>query len=138
MLAAAREGAEGRVIAVVQPHRYTRLRDLMDEFQTAFNDADMVYVAPVYAAGEQPIEGVDAAALAEGLSARGHRRRATIAGPDDWRASCAISRAGRHRSSAWARATSPNGRRALADGICDGKGERNERVATLPQGSRQG
>jgi UDP-N-acetylmuramate--alanine ligase len=48
------------VIAVVQPHRYTRLRDLMDDFQGAFNDADIVYVAPVYAAGEEPIEGVDA------------------------------------------------------------------------------
>ena len=49
VLSAAREGAEGRVIAVVQPHRYTRLRDLMDEFQGAFNDADIVLVAPVYA-----------------------------------------------------------------------------------------
>ena len=57
VLSAAREGAEGRVIAVVQPHRYTRLRDLMAEFQGAFNDADMVLVAPVYAAGEAPIEG---------------------------------------------------------------------------------
>ncbi|PZO87679.1 MAG: UDP-N-acetylmuramate--L-alanine ligase, partial [Sphingomonas sanxanigenens] len=63
VLAAAREGARGRVIAVVQPHRYSRLGNLMDEFQAAFNDADMVYVAPVYAAGEAPIEGVDAEAL---------------------------------------------------------------------------
>ena len=76
MLAAAREGAEGRVIAVVQPHRYTRLRDLMEEFQGAFNDADIVYVAPVYAAGEEPIEGVDAEALVEGLKQRGHRAAA--------------------------------------------------------------
>ena len=73
VLAAAREGAEGRVIAVVQPHRYTRLRDLMEEFQGAFNDADIVYVAPVYPAGEEPIEGVDSEALAEGLKQRGHR-----------------------------------------------------------------
>ena len=57
---------QGRVIAVVQPHRYTRLRDLMEEFQGAFNDADIVMVAPVYAAGEDPIEGVDAEALARG------------------------------------------------------------------------
>ena len=58
----------GRVIAVVQPHRFTRLRDLMEDFQNAFNDADIVYVAPVYPAGEQPIEGVDAYALADGLA----------------------------------------------------------------------
>ena len=73
VLSAATEGARGRIIAVVQPHRYTRLRDLMGEFQTAFNEADMVYVAPVYAAGEVPIEGVDAAALVSGLKQRGHR-----------------------------------------------------------------
>ena len=57
VLAAAREGAEGRVIAVMQPHRYSRLEALMEEFQNAFNDADMVFVTPVYAAGEEPIEG---------------------------------------------------------------------------------
>ena len=73
VLSAARESAQGRVIAVVQPHRYTRLQALMDDFQNAFNDADIVMVAPVYPAGEEPIEGVDAAALAEGLRAHGHR-----------------------------------------------------------------
>ncbi|MBN8831915.1 MAG: UDP-N-acetylmuramate--L-alanine ligase [Sphingomonadales bacterium] len=78
VLAAAREGAKGRVIAVVQPHRFTRLRDLMDEFQQAFNDADVVYVSPVYPAGEQPIEGVDADALVAGLKRRGHRAAQTI------------------------------------------------------------
>ncbi|MDB5698832.1 MAG: UDP-N-acetylmuramate--L-alanine ligase, partial [Alphaproteobacteria bacterium] len=83
VLAAAREGAEGRVIAVVQPHRYTRLRDLMSEFHGAFNDADIVYVAPVYAAGEEPIEGIDAEALVEGLKERGHRAAQTVDGPDD-------------------------------------------------------
>jgi UDP-N-acetylmuramate--alanine ligase len=83
VLAAAREGARGRVIAVVQPHRFTRLRDLMDEFQGAFNDADIVMVTPVYTAGEEPIEGVDAAALAEGLKQRGHRAVCTVDGPDD-------------------------------------------------------
>ncbi|QUT04459.1 UDP-N-acetylmuramate--L-alanine ligase [Sphingobium phenoxybenzoativorans] len=82
VLAAAREGAKGRVIAVVQPHRYTRLRDLMDEFQQAFNDADIVYAAPVYPAGEQPIEGVDSAALVAGLKGRGHRAASTIEGAD--------------------------------------------------------
>jgi len=82
VLAAAREGAKGRVVAVVQPHRFTRLHDLMDEFQQAFNDADVVYVAPVYAAGEQPIAGVDAEALVAGLKRRGHRAAQAIAGAD--------------------------------------------------------
>jgi UDP-N-acetylmuramate--alanine ligase len=83
VLAAAREGAEGRVIAVVQPHRYTRLRDLMDDFQSAFNDADVVFVAPVYPAGEEPIEGVDSDALAEGLRAHGHRMVRSVNDLDD-------------------------------------------------------
>ncbi len=82
VLSAAREGVRGRVIAVVQPHRFTRLRDLMDEFQQAFNDADQVFVTPVYPAGEQPIEGVDAAALVEGLKRRGHHSARIIASAD--------------------------------------------------------
>jgi UDP-N-acetylmuramate--alanine ligase len=57
----------------MQPHRYTRLQALMEEFQNAFNDADVVFVTPVYPAGEEPIEGVDAVALVEGLRAKGHR-----------------------------------------------------------------
>ena len=72
VLSAAREAASGRVIAVVQPHRYTRLASLMDEFQLAFNDADFVLVAPVYAAGEAPLDGVSHETLVEGLKARGH------------------------------------------------------------------
>ena len=83
VLSAAREGIKGRVIAVVQPHRFTRLRDLMDEFRTAFNDADVVYAAPVYAAGEQPIDGINSAALVAGLKARGHRAAQVISGADD-------------------------------------------------------
>jgi len=83
VLSAAREAARGRVIAVAQPHRYTRLRDLMDDFQGAFNDADLVYVAPVYPAGEDPIPGVDASALVGGLRGRGHRSAQTIEGPED-------------------------------------------------------
>jgi UDP-N-acetylmuramate--alanine ligase len=82
VLAAAREGAKGRVVAVVQPHRFTRLRDLMDEFQQAFNDADVVYVSPVYTAGEQPIEGIDADALVAGLKRRGHRAAQTAVDAD--------------------------------------------------------
>jgi len=83
VLSAAREGAEGRVIAVVQPHRYTRLQSLMEEFQSAFNDADAVFVAPVYAAGEEPIEGVDAQALVDGLRAHGHRMVRAVTDLDD-------------------------------------------------------
>ena len=83
VLSAAREGVANRVIAVVQPHRYTRLGNLMEDFQQAFNDADMVYVTPVYAAGEQPIEGVDAEALVEGLKRRGHRSASTVGSAEE-------------------------------------------------------
>lgn len=78
VLSAAREGVQGRVIAVVQPHRFTRLRDHMEEFQQAFNDADMVFVTPVFVAGEEPIEGINSEALAEGLRKRGHRVAETV------------------------------------------------------------
>ena len=87
VLSAARESAEGRVIAVVQPHRYTRLQALMDDFQNAFNDADVVMVAPVYPAGEEPIEGVDSAALADGLRAHGHRMVKLVDSPKELAAS---------------------------------------------------
>ena len=73
VLKAARQVAEGRVIAVVQPHRFTRLQSLMEEFSTCFSDADAVFVADVYAAGETPIEGVDKDALVEGIRRFGHR-----------------------------------------------------------------
>ncbi|MGF1475020.1 MAG: UDP-N-acetylmuramate--L-alanine ligase [Geminicoccaceae bacterium] len=73
VLATARAAYRGSVIAVVQPHRYSRLADLFKEFCTAFNDADTVYVAPVYAAGESPIEGADHKALVQGLIDHGHR-----------------------------------------------------------------
>lgn len=78
VLAAAREGVQGRIFAVMQPHRFTRLNELMDEFQQAFNDADSVFITPVFAAGEEPIDGVDAHALAAGLRQRGHREASTI------------------------------------------------------------
>jgi UDP-N-acetylmuramate--alanine ligase len=67
---------------VVQPHRYTRLSALFDEFCTAFNDADCVLVAPVYAAGEAPIEGVDRDALIEGARRHGHRDVRPLDGPE--------------------------------------------------------
>ncbi len=89
VLSAAREGVQNRVIAVVQPHRFTRLRDHMEDFQAAFNDADMVYAAPIYPAGEAPIDGVDSAALVEGIKARGHRSAQAIAGPDELAAALA-------------------------------------------------
>jgi UDP-N-acetylmuramate--alanine ligase len=72
-LKAARSSFDGRVTAVVQPHRYSRLESLFEEFCTCFNDADCVLVAPVYAAGEDPIEGFDSIALAAGLKDHGHR-----------------------------------------------------------------
>ncbi len=81
VLSAAREavtGTDGRVIAVAQPHRYSRLNDLMDDFQTCFNEADMVFVTPVYEAGEAPIPDVDSAALVAGMKSRGHRSAQTI------------------------------------------------------------
>ncbi|HKK37121.1 MAG TPA: UDP-N-acetylmuramate--L-alanine ligase [Paracoccaceae bacterium] len=75
VLAAARQaaGPEGRVLAVHQPHRPSRLASLFEEFCLCFNDADMVAIAEVYAAGEDPIEGADRDALVEGLRRHGHR-----------------------------------------------------------------
>jgi UDP-N-acetylmuramate--alanine ligase len=73
VLKAARQATEGKVIAVVQPHRYTRLANLFEEFCACFNDADHVVVAEVYAAGEEPIESADRDALVGGMRARGHR-----------------------------------------------------------------
>ncbi len=89
VLSAAREAAANRVIAVAQPHRFTRLRDLMEDFQSCFNDADIVYAVPVYPAGEDPIDGVDSTALVSGLQARGHRSATTISGPDNLAATLA-------------------------------------------------
>jgi UDP-N-acetylmuramate--alanine ligase len=73
VLKAARDSYNGRVIAVVQPHRYTRLQSLFEEFCTCFNDADAVVVAEVYSAGEAPIDGVDRDHFVAGLRAHGHR-----------------------------------------------------------------
>ncbi len=73
VLKAAREVTDKKVIAIVQPHRFTRLRDLFDQFCTCMNDADIVAIADVYSAGEAPIDGVDSGALAEGVRNHGHR-----------------------------------------------------------------
>ena len=73
VLDAARNSTPGRVIAVFQPHRYSRVLSLFDDFCTCFNDADIVFVTDVYPAGESPIEGVDREALVAGLRDHGHR-----------------------------------------------------------------
>ncbi len=80
VLKAARESTEGRVIAVHQPHRFSRLADLFEEFCSCFNDADMAVIAPVFAAGEAPIEGVDHVTLAAGLVTHGHKDATVIDG----------------------------------------------------------
>jgi UDP-N-acetylmuramate--alanine ligase len=80
VLKAARESTKGQVIAVVQPHRYTRLQSLFEPFSTCFNDADAVIVAEVYAAGEAPIEGVDRDHLVTAVRARGHRQVVPLPG----------------------------------------------------------
>ena len=82
VLKAAREVAKGQVIAVVQPHRYTRLKTLFEPFSTCFNDADAVIVANVYPAGEAPIEGADRDHLVQALRARGHRQVIPLDGPE--------------------------------------------------------
>lgn len=76
------EGKGGRVVAVMQPHRYTRLQSLFEEFCQAFNDADAVIIADVYAAGEAPIPGISRDGLVGGLRARGHRNVIPLEGPD--------------------------------------------------------
>lgn len=73
VLKAARASAQGQVIAVVEPHRYTRVHHLLREFCSCFGDADAVIVTPLYSAGEAPIEGIDHRALAAGIRAAGHR-----------------------------------------------------------------
>ncbi len=83
VLKAARQASSGRVIAVHQPHRYTRLRDLFTQFCACFNDADVVAITDVYAAGEAPIEGVSRDTLVGGLIAHGHRRALALCGEED-------------------------------------------------------
>ncbi|WP_118135746.1 UDP-N-acetylmuramate--L-alanine ligase [Oceanicella sp. SM1341] len=83
VLKAARQATTGRVIAVHQPHRYSRLHDLMEDFCTCFNDADVVAITDVYAAGETPIEGASRDALVAGLKSHGHRRALAITGEPD-------------------------------------------------------
>ncbi|MBV9827260.1 MAG: UDP-N-acetylmuramate--L-alanine ligase [Alphaproteobacteria bacterium] len=82
VLKAARLITSGRVVAVMQPHRYSRLSDLFEEFCTCFNDADVVLVADVYAAGETPLKGISRDSLVAGLTAHGHRSAQALLGPE--------------------------------------------------------
>ncbi len=82
VLKAARQAGANNVVAVVQPHRYSRLASLFAEFCTCMNDAGTVIVADTYAAGEAPIEGANRDALVEGLRARGHRSVVPLPGPE--------------------------------------------------------
>ena len=82
VLRAARASTKGSVIAIVQPHRYTRLQSLFEQFATCFNDADSVIVADVYPAGEKPIEGVDKQHLVSAIKAHGHRNAFALDGPE--------------------------------------------------------
>jgi UDP-N-acetylmuramate--alanine ligase len=83
VLKAARQSTSGRVIAVHQPHRYSRLHSLFEDFCTCFNDADVVGIAEVFAAGEDPIEGASRASLVAGLIAHGHRHAREVMSEDD-------------------------------------------------------
>ena len=78
VLSAARAGAVGRVIAVVEPHRYSRVRDLFQDFCNCLVDADHVFVIPLYSAGEQPIDGISSQSLVSGIQASGHRSVASV------------------------------------------------------------
>ena len=82
VLKAARESTKGKVIAVMQPHRYTRLKTLFDQFCACFSDADAVIIAPVYSAGEAPIPGADRDSLVQGLLARGQKQVIPLDGPE--------------------------------------------------------
>jgi len=83
VLKAARQSSEGRVIAVHQPHRYSRLSTLFEDFCTCFNDADVVGIAEVYAAGEDPIPGASRDDLVAGLIRHGHRHARAVTSEDD-------------------------------------------------------
>ena len=122
VLKAARNAYDGNIIAVVQPHRYSRLADLFEDFCTCFNDATVVIVADVYSAGETPIDGVDRDALVGGLRDRGHRRVEALGAPADLAAMVADIAApgdvviclGAGTSTAWANALPDELARALA------------------------
>ncbi|ASP63223.1 UDP-N-acetylmuramate--L-alanine ligase [Sinorhizobium meliloti] len=82
VLRAAREACQGRIVAVHQPHRYSRLSSLFEDFTSCFNDADTILLAPVYAAGEEAIEGVSSEALVDRIKAAGHRDARHVPGQE--------------------------------------------------------
>jgi len=82
-LKAARQAYSGPIVAIVQPHRYTRLRDTFEQFCTCLNDADTAIVAPVYPAGEQPIEGITHHTYADAIRAHGHKNVLTVENPEE-------------------------------------------------------
>ena len=104
VLKAARQASDGRVIAVHQPHRYTRLHSLFEDFCTCFNEADVVAIAEVFAAGEDPIEGASRDDLVAGLIRHGHRHASALLNEDDLETFGAHPRAiGRYRRLPWRR-----------------------------------
>ena len=129
VLKAARQACKGKVIAVMQPHRYTRLRDLFEEFSRCFNQADKVVIADVYSAGEAPLPGIDRAHFVEAIRARGHRNVKSLVKPEDLPALIAdIAEAGDYviclgagNITAWAHAL-PGQLKALADARVGGRG----------------
>jgi UDP-N-acetylmuramate--alanine ligase len=82
-LKAARQAYSGPIVAIVQPHRYTRLRDTFEQFCTCLNDADTAIIAPIYPAGEQPIEGITHMTYADAIRAHGHKSVLTIDSPEE-------------------------------------------------------
>ena len=82
-MSAAKQASRGKVIAVHQPHRYTRLDDLFEDFCNSFNDADVVGITDVYSAGEEPIKNRNRDSLVSGLKARGHRNAFAITDEED-------------------------------------------------------
>ncbi|MBO0732907.1 MAG: UDP-N-acetylmuramate--L-alanine ligase [Methylocapsa sp.] len=124
VLRAARASAKGRVIAIVQPHRYTRLHSLFDGFVCAFDDADVVIVADVYPAGEAPIEGASRDSLVIGLKAHGHTHVLPLKSPEDLPALiCSLAKQGDYivflgagNITQWAHALPGQ---LAADAVCD-------------------
>ena len=121
VLKAARGATSGKVIAIVQPHRYSRLASLFDAFATCFNDADSVLVADVYPAGEAPIEGADKAHLAAAIAAHGHRHAFALPSPETIAPRVReLARARRHRRL-------PRGGHGDAMGLCAARRARRAR-----------
>ncbi|MDA0656894.1 MAG: UDP-N-acetylmuramate--L-alanine ligase [Proteobacteria bacterium] len=82
VLKAARSATQGKVVAVMQPHRFSRVEDLFEDFCVCFNDADTVIISEIYAAGEEPIPGIDRESLVAGLKSRGHRNALPLESPE--------------------------------------------------------